>query len=167
MPTVQSAVLLYLFPRDRQWHTVLMKRPAYDGVHSGQVGIPGGRLEPGEDHREAALREFQEETGIQVPGAQVLGRLSALFIPVSSYQVEPFVAYAASAPLFEPDPFEVDELIELPLGVLCDDATVKCGHFLAANGLYVDAPYFDVAGHQVWGATAMILSELRQVLREL
>ena len=75
-PVRQSAVLLYLFTEHDDWHTVLMKRPEYDGAHGGQVSIPGGQLEPGEDHSEAALREFAEETGVHVDSRQLLGRLS-------------------------------------------------------------------------------------------
>ena len=163
----QSAVLLYLFPQQGDWRIVLMKRTDYDGPHGGQVSIPGGRLEPGENHRQAALREFEEETGIGVDSRQLLGSLSDLFIPTSSFLVKPYIAHAAERPLFDPDPVEVEALIELMIPALLSDTLVKQGKVRLTSGAWVETPYFDVEGHMVWGATAMILSELREVLRDL
>ena len=163
----QSAVLLYLFPWQDDWRIVLMKRTDYRGVHSGQVSIPGGRLEPGEDHRQAALREFEEETGISVASHQLLGNLSELFIPPSNFLVRPFVAYATDRPSFHPDPVEVEQIIELLVSELMSDQTVKRGSVRLSHGARVETPYFDVDGHMVWGATAMILSELKEILYDL
>lgn len=163
----QSAVLLYLFPQLGDWRIVLMKRPDYDGAHGGQVSIPGGRLEPGENHTQAALREFEEETGISVGRHQLLGNLSELFIPPSNFLVKPFVAYATARPRFEPDPVEVEEIIELYISTLMSDVTVKQGKAKLSSGAWVETPYFEVEGHMVWGATAMILSELKAILRDL
>ena len=163
----QSAVLLYLFPHLGDWRIVLMKRTQYDGAHSGQVSIPGGRLEPGEDHMQAALREFEEETGVCVDRRQLLGNLSELFIPTSNFLVNPFVAYTDERPRFDPDPLEVEQLIEMQVPRLISDGSVKRGSVPLGNGVRVDTPYFDVQGHVVWGATAMILSELKEVLRDV
>ena len=160
----QSAVLLYLFPLQGDWRTVLMKRPEYDGAHGGQVSIPGGQLEPGEDHWQAALREFEEETGVRVEGRQLLGSLSDLFIPTSNFLVKPFVACATGRPCFVPDPEEVEEIIELTIPTLMSDVTLRRGRVRLSTGVVVETPYYDVGGHRVWGATAMILSELREVL---
>ena len=163
----QSAVLLYLFPRQGDWRTVLMKRTACGGVHSGQVSIPGGQLEAGESHTQAALREFEEETGISVNGSQLLGNLSELFISPSNFLVRPFIAHANQRPRFEPDPVEVEELIELSITDLMNEQTVKWGSVRLSGGASVKTPYFEVEGHMVWGATAMILSEFKAVLRDL
>lgn len=163
----QSAVLIYLFPQEGDWRIVLMRRPHYDGAHSGQVSIPGGRLEPGESHRQAALREFEEETGVCVNSHQLIGNLSELFIAPSNFLVKPFVAYATEPPCFDPDPVEVEELIELLVSTLMNDLAVKRGRVCLSSGAWVETPYFEVAGHMVWGATAMILSELKEVLRDL
>lgn len=162
----QGAVLLYLFPQHSDWRIVLMKRPDYDGAHGGQVSIPGGRLEPGENHTQAALREFEEETGVCVSNSQLLGKLSELFIPPSRFLVKPFVAYAQERPQFDPDPVEVEQIIELTVSALMSEETVKRGRVCLRAGVLVETPYFDVEGHIVWGATAMILSELKEVLSD-
>ena len=163
----QSAVLIYLFPQQGDWRVVLMKRPDYVGAHGGQVSIPGGRLEPGENHRQAALREFEEETGIRVSSRQLLGSLSELFIPPSNFLVRPYVAYATDRPRFDPDPVEVEQIIELLISTLMSDVTVKRGKVCLSSGFWVETPYFEVEGHTVWGATAMILSELKEILRDV
>lgn len=161
----QSAVLLYFFPKRDDWCVVLMKRPDYDGTHSGQVGIPGGRLEPGENHLQAALREFEEEVGVCVDSRNLLGKLSDLFIPPSNYLVQTFIAYSLDPPHYKPDPLEVEEIIELSIGWLLNESAVKRGRVRLSSGVTIVSPYFEVAGHMVWGATAMILSELKQVLQ--
>ena len=160
----RSAVLLYLFPEQGDWRIVLMKRPEYDGAHGGQVSIPGGRLEAGEDHVQAALREFREETGVPVTSSQLLGELSELFISPSQFLVRPFVACARERPEFEPDPVEVEEIIELAVSALMNEETVRLGSVRLSTDMVVETPYFDVEGHMVWGATAMILSELKEIL---
>ena len=160
----QGAVLLYLFPHDSEWRIVLMKRTADAGPHSGQISIPGGQVESGENHLQAALREFSEETGVRVEHEQLLGQLSALHIPVSRFLVRPFVAYAATRPVFNPDPVEVAAIIEMPLTVLLDDTSTRhCTMHIRGRNVE-RVPYFDVDGHCVWGATAMILSELKSLL---
>lgn len=163
----QSAVLLYLFPDRSDWRIVLMKRTEYEGAHSGQVSIPGGQLEPGEDHVQAAVREFSEETGVAVAGTQLVGRLSRLFIPTSNFVVETFVAYGPVRPVFAPDPEEVERILEMRVSGLIDDETVKRGRAPLGDELWVETPYFDVDGHMVWGATAMILSEFKEILLDL
>lgn len=163
----QGAVLLYLYPGQDDWRTVLMKRPEYDGAHGGQISIPGGALEPGEGHAQAALREFAEETGVRVDRQQLLGGLSELFIPTSRFLVKPFVAYGAQRPIFQPDAIEVEAIIELALPALLSDASVERGRVRLGTGTWVETPYFAVEGHRVWGATAMILSEFRELLRGL
>jgi 8-oxo-dGTP pyrophosphatase MutT (NUDIX family) len=163
----QSAVLIYLYPQHDDWRIVLMKRTSYNGAHSGQVSIPGGRLEPGENHTQAALREFEEETGIGVASDQLLGKLSELFIPPSNFLVIPFVASATDRPCFDPDPVEVEQIIELTMSELMSDQTVKRGCVQLSHGARVETPYFDVDGHMVWGATAMILSEFKEILSDL
>lgn len=163
----QSAVLLCLFVDAGEWRMVLMKRPDYDGTHAGQISIPGGRVEVGESHLQAAFREFHEEMGARVPRENLLGRLSQLFIPPSNFLVQPFVAHTDRRPSFVPDPVEVEAVVELPVAQLLNEAMVKRGKVTLSSGMRVETPYFEVAGYCVWGATAMMLNEFKTVLREL
>ena len=161
----QSAVLLYLFPHEADWRIVLMKRTADAGPHSGQISIPGGQVEPGENHLQAALREFSEEIGVTVERWQLLGQLSRLYIPVSRFVVRPFVAYGQTRPSFAPDPVEVARVIEMPVTALLDEASVARCTMQVRGRAIEQVPYFAVDGHRVWGATAMILSELKALLQ--
>lgn len=149
-------------------HTLLMLRPTYAGVHSGQVSFPGGRKEAGDaDHWATALREFTEETGIALDRIDRLGELSRLYIPPSRSLVTPCVAFASSPGTASPDPKEVAALMELPIdALLVDDAIRHREQFIAVAGRPVTVPYFDLVGHAVWGATAMMLWELRELLRK-
>lgn len=164
-PPRASAVLVLIYGKDEAAHTLLMKRPAYEGVHSGQMAFPGGRQEPEDpDLLSTALREFREETGATAE-AEVLGALTPVYIPPSRSLVTPFVAVAAQAGPFAPDPREVDHLVEAPLKLLLrDDIVKRSQQHIAMLGRTVEIPYFDVQGHVVWGATAMMLAELRQLL---
>ena len=160
----QGAVLPYLFPHQSEWRLVLMQRTADAGPHSGQISIPGGQVESGENHLQAALREFGEETGVVVERRQLLGELSTLYIPVSRFLVQPFVAYADTRPTFDPDPVEVAGIIEMRIDALLDDASTRHRTMHVRGRSIERVPYFDVDGHHVWGATAMILSELKALL---
>jgi 8-oxo-dGTP pyrophosphatase MutT (NUDIX family) len=165
-PPRQSAVLALIYPRNGEAHTVLMLRATYDGVHSGQVSFPGGRMEPSDaDLRQTALREFAEETG-ERPDARVLGALTPVYIPPSRSLVTPFAAAAEAVGPFAPDAREVAELIEAPLSLLLrDDILKQREQRIAMMGRSMRVPYFDVRGRVVWGATAMMIAELRELLR--
>ena len=109
---------------------------------------------------ETALREAREEVGINAEQIEIIGQLTDLYIPPSNFRVTPTLAYAIEAPTFMLDDFEVKELIEAPISVLRDKKNIKTQRMEFGNGYAADMPYFDVHGHIVWGATAMILSEL-------
>lgn len=166
-PPRESAVLALLYAKDRLAHTVLMLRPTYDGVHSGQVAFPGGRREPGDaDLGATALREFREETGAVPVAAEILGSLTPIYIPPSRSLVTPFVAIAQEPGAFHPDPREVAELLEVPLELLLrDDILKRREQHITIMERAVEIPYFDVHGRVVWGATAMMIAELRELLR--
>jgi 8-oxo-dGTP pyrophosphatase MutT (NUDIX family) len=165
-PPRESAVLALLYPKDAVLHTLLMLRPTYDGVHSGQVAFPGGRREPEDPSlMHTALREFTEETGASDTAIEVLGPLSPVYIPPSRSLVTPYVAYTESLGKLSPDPREVDTLIETPVDRLLDYDVMKKGpQFIKVLGRTSTVAYFDVQGHVVWGATAMMLAELRELL---
>jgi len=164
----RSAVLVLLYPVKAVAHTVLILRPQYEGVHAGQVSFPGGRHEEADDSLEhTALREAEEEVGIEPQQVQVAGRLTQLYIPPSSFLVHPVIGYTRQRPGFTPDSQEVDRIIEVDILTLLDDAIIGQKDIPVRGGFRLDAPYFNVQGHTVWGATAMMISELRAVLQQV
>ncbi len=164
-----SAVLVLLYPVDDKVHTVLMLRNAYDGVHSGQISFPGGKSSDNDNSLETtALREAEEEIGIDRSEVSIIGKLTQLYIEPSRFLVYPFVGYLPSKPHFIPDKREVVDLIEMPLSFLVDENKVREKDIVLNNNRgTIFAPYFDVYDHVVWGATAMMLSELRDIIRPL
>ncbi len=168
-PPKESAVLITLVPSNGEWQTLLMLRPEYDGVHSGQIGFPGGHREPFDsDLRETALREFREEMGASTTGMEVLGELSRVYIPPSRALVTPVLAYVPQLPELRPDASEVAAVIRTPVAHLLRNDILKRGsRYIAILKRELEVPYWDVQGHMVWGATALMIAELRQLLRGL
>ncbi len=159
-----AAILILLYKKDNRIWTVLMKRPEYPGEHSNQVSFPGGKSENADrDLRDTALRETKEELGIDESRIEILGRLSPLEIPVSGIEVLPFVGYYPGVPQFNPDPAEVQYLIETPLSDLLRPETrqVRIRTILCK---LVKVPCYEISGNDIWGATAMILSEFLEVI---
>ena len=164
----ESAVALLIWPEADSCHTVLIKRPEYDGVHSGQMALPGGKRDGSDsDLLDTAIRETREEIGVVLQRDQVAGRLSPLYIPVSNYLVQPWVALLSERPLFYPDPAEVSALVDFDLALLLKPETLKTSRRVLANGIKAETPYFDIEGSEVWGATAMILSELSAIIERI
>lgn len=166
--TRDAAVLLLLYPHavSGHWHLSLIKRPDYDGVHSGQIALPGGRREADETLVETALREAQEEIGIDSQRVEILGRLTAFYVFASNHLVYPYIGVSADHPQFTPCAVEVAQIIEAPLQRLLDPATLRRETRELRWGP-AHIPYFDVDGHKVWGATAMMLSEFIELIHRL
>ncbi len=166
-PPVESGVLVLLWPEEGRLHTMLMLRPAYDGVHSGQVGFPGGHREREDtDITATALREFTEETGAPGQGFEVLGTLTPVYIPPSRALVTPVVAYAEELAGLSPDPREVAALIPVSVDHLMrEDILKRTTVHVSIMKRDMEVPYWDVNGHVVWGATALMIAELRKLLR--
>jgi 8-oxo-dGTP pyrophosphatase MutT (NUDIX family) len=133
-------------------------------VHSGQISFPGGRRENNESLQTTALRETEEEIGVGAETLQVIGQLSSLYTAPSNFCINPFVAYSPIHPEFRLDPKEVAELIETPLSLLLQPDTRREETWQFDHLGERRVPFFDVFGHQVWGATAMILSEFLALL---
>lgn len=162
----EGGVLILLYPRGRL-HFVLTRRTETVRSHKGQIALPGGAREEGESLVQTALRETCEELSVPPESIEVIGRLSALYIPPSNYCIHPFVAYRPSAPAFRPDLVEVAEVLEAPLALLLDPSTRKVEYW--SDPRFESprrVPFFDVHGTVVWGATAMILSELATLLED-
>lgn len=162
--TRRSAVLICFYPFQNSIYLPLILRPQYDGVHAGQMAFPGGRMERFDENlTRTALREAQEEVGIRVSDVKVLGLLTELFIPPSNFFVQPVVGILPYRPDFYPDPREVEAIVEVDLDTLLDETIVGDSQ-IEVRGILVDAPFYQIQGHRVWGATAMMISELLMVL---
>lgn len=158
--TRQGGVLLLLYPHQDQLYIPLILRPTYEGVHSGQIGLPGGGYESNDlDLTTTALREAHEEIGIQAESVTVLGQLSPLYIFASNYLVQPTVAWTPQRPEFSLDAHEVAMLLEVSLLDLLDTNHVQRETW-ELRGRMAEVPFFCVQTQKIWGATAMILSEL-------
>jgi 8-oxo-dGTP pyrophosphatase MutT (NUDIX family) len=154
-----AAALLLLYPGPAGLSVALTLRPTDLPHHGGQISLPGGGLHDGETAEQGALREAQEEIGINPEDIRVIGPLSSLWVIVSRFIVQPIVAVADTRPDFAPSPREVETLIEAPLSVLRDPAAMSWDRRVI-QGADIWVPYFDVDGHHVWGATAMMIGEL-------
>lgn len=165
-PPRESAVLILVHPVKGVDHTLLMRRPIYKGVHSGQISFPGGKREP-EDKtlHVTALREFQEETGADTAEFEVIGELSRIHIPPSRTLVTPVLAWCADLGRLHPDPREVAELLDVPLAeLLRDDILHRKPFRMGIEGAERTAAYWAIHGEVVWGATALMIAEFRTVL---
>ena len=162
--TRKSAVLVLFYPYQNEIFFPLILRPAYDGVHSGQVAFPGGRYElSDEDLVRTALREAQEEIGLRLTDVKILGILTELFIPASNFHVLPVIAAMPYRPDFYPDPREVEDIFEIKLEEISNKDIVGSSD-IQVRGEQVHAPHYMVQGYKIWGATAMMISELLYVL---
>lgn len=163
----QGAVLIAFYEDEAGVHFPLIQRPDYDGVHSKQIALPGGKREENDaDLIQTALRESHEEVGIYPEEVEVVGSLSSFYVGASNFQVLPVVGFLKSKPNFIPQPTEVDEIILGPLlDFLRPDAIKE--KTIDVRGFSMRAPYFDVKGKVIWGATAAMLSELMMIIEEL
>ena len=159
----QAGVLMLLYPLDGQLRFSLTRRPDSVEYHKGQISLPGGSQENGESYCQTALREAQEEIGIDAAAVEVIGRLSQLYVPPSNFCIQPFVGYVAQRPDFKIEEVEVAELIEAPLDALLDPATVRMEDW-ELSGRVWPIPFYQFGPHKVWGATAMVLSEFVAML---
>ena len=161
----RAAVLLLLYPRGGQLYTVLTQRRHDLPDHPGQIAFPGGSRDGQETVAQTALREAQEEVGVEPDRVEVLGRLTHIYIPPSHFCIQIVVGYAAEPPAWRPNPDEVEALIEVPISRFLDPAARQIAQ-VERDGRVWAVPYFDLDGHKVWGATAMALGEFVTLLRE-
>lgn len=163
-----SSVLILLFPGSSgELRTVFIQRPTYDGIHSGQISFPGGKAEPEDNNlQQTALRESEEEIGINSTDIEIIGKLSPIFIPPSRFWVTPFVGVLSYPPQFKADPTEVAGIITVGVDELLNPASISEMPISHMGGLVI-VPCFSVQGIGIWGATAMILAEFLEVLRQI
>ena len=163
----QSSVAATLFPlTDGEAQILLIERQSYDGVHSGQIGFPGGNVEETDKTLvDTALREMEEEVGILRANPMLIRSISEVYIPPSRFLVHPFLFYLNELPSLVKNEREVEKIIFFPISKLLDDKTVVHGKIRLDNGVFIKTPYFEHEGYQIWGATAMMLSEIKWMLR--
>jgi 8-oxo-dGTP pyrophosphatase MutT (NUDIX family) len=158
-----AAALLLLYPVGGRPVVLLTKRSSALPNHAGQVSLPGGAVDSGETMEQAALREAEEEVGLDRACVRVVGRLTPLHIPVSGFVLHPTVGVADARPAMRPEPGEVERIIEAPVAQLLDPRRHRRVNRVR-DGVEFEMPYFDLDGDEVWGATAMVLSEFAAVL---
>ncbi len=165
--TKKAAVLILLYPKGRSLFTVFIRRTQYLGLHSGQISLPGGKMEQDDsDISTTALREAEEEIGITRNDVKIVGNLSQLFIPVSNMLVFPVIGYIPYRPDFTKHPGEVDELIETSIDEFLRPGIVqnKIEKILFRKAV---VPFYNIDGNHIWGATAMIISEFTELLQRI
>lgn len=160
-----SAVLILFYPKGEATHFILIQRNTYAGIHSAQISFPGGKQEPGESFTETAIREANEEIGIAPNEIEIIMQFTKLYIPPSNFMVYPFLGISQQQPVFVPNPTEVEKIIEVPLETFLDDGIVINTPVNASYRDNIVVPAFNIDGHVVWGATAMILSELKETIK--
>lgn len=162
----QSAVLVLFYPEDDHAGILLIKRAVDDTVHSGQVSFPGGKKEDTDaELKQTALRETYEEIGISPAQIKIIGSLSKLFIPPSNFEVQPFVGFTNSLPELSTN-YEVERVLHVPVKKLFQADTIQHKTIKSRDGQYYEVPCFYIENEIVWGATAMMLSELVAIIKE-
>ncbi len=164
---VRSAVLLLIYPtKESKAGLVFIQRPQYDGAHSGQISLPGGRFEPSDSSLEyTALRESYEEIGVPPDKVEVVGKLTDLFIPPSNFLVSPYIGIIAERPDFVIDKNEVEHIIEVDLEVFFNPQYCVTKELHLRHGYSIKTPCYVINGYTIWGATAMIIAEFVSMLR--
>jgi 8-oxo-dGTP pyrophosphatase MutT (NUDIX family) len=163
-----SAVLILLFPDNGKLKTVFIKRSEYEGVHSGQISFPGGQYEKTDQTFETtALRETNEEIGVEQDKIEIIGQLSDLYIPPSNFLVKVFVGYSTQKPEYIPDKKEVQSVVEVNLDEFYNSDNIKEKDFYSpSRKVNINATYYKINDIEIWGATAMIMTELLDVLKK-
>lgn len=165
----KAGVLALIYPdKNHQASLVLILRKTYEGVHSGQVGFPGGKLEEHDTSLEmATLREANEEIGVPISEIKILKQLTELYIPPSNFYVQPYLGISGNNLSFYKEDSEVEEIIEVPLSHFFNDDLVISKIVSTSYNVDVEVPAFYLNEYIVWGATAMILSEIKDLLKQL
>ncbi len=160
-----AAVLILLYPNNEEWCFFLTKRTTIVEHHKGQISLPGGIIEQNESSKNAALRETHEEIGIKYDKINIIGSLTSYYVPISGFEIFPFLGWTEEKPKTKINNLEVARLISVSTNDLVLDKNYKIKNGMIL-GHPVKIPYFDLCGEMVWGATSVILSEFRFMLKE-
>ncbi|MBU2929594.1 NUDIX hydrolase [Winogradskyella psychrotolerans] len=166
----KAGVMALFYPKTNdETYLVLILRKTYKGVHSAQVGFPGGKYEDadGNDLMLTAIRETEEEVGVSRQHIEVLKQMSPLYIPPSNFMVYPYIGISKEYLIFTKQDEEVEAIIEVKLSDFLNDSSVLTTRVPTSFGVEVDVPAFEFNGHIVWGATAMMLGEIKDLLKQV
>ena len=165
----ESAVGIVLHPQNGSIHCILIRRPSYEGAHSGQISFPGGKRDADDvDLEYTARRECLEEIALPHQHAELIHPLTEVFIPVSKFSVQPYIFFTDNLPELTPDQREVEEIISFDVFDLTRHNQIPTTSIPINAGFTMkDVPYFDIHGHVVWGATAMMLGEMKVLLERM
>ncbi|RYM34670.1 CoA pyrophosphatase [Brumimicrobium glaciale] len=161
----ESAVALVIYEKHNELKVILTERSPYRGMHSGEVCLPGGKMEDfDEDLQQTAIRECIEEIGLKYEGFDLLGKLTPVFIPISNFSIQPYVFHYTEPPVFIKNSREVAEIFSFPIHQLFEKDIIKKTRIeLTGRTALDDIPYFDINNKVVWGATALILHEFKHI----
>lgn len=162
----QAAVLMLFYPKNNETHLALIVRNSYPGVHSSQIGFPGGKVEETDKGlQETALRETHEEVGVSPEKVQIIKPFSKIYIPPSNFLVSPFMGISHHELSFIPDLDEVKRVLEFPLSLFLDENSITRVKMTTSYATDIEVPAFMVDKYVVWGATAMMMSELKETIK--
>ena len=163
----KAAVLATIVEKNRDPHLIYITRSTYPGVHSGQISFPGGQWEQADqDFLETALRESKEEVGLEASLLSEVRPLTDLYIPPSNFWVQPFLALADELPELTAEEKEVAEIHLFDINELLEENSVKVTEVQISNGMTIKSPAYVLGQRKIWGATAMITSEILAMLRQ-
>jgi NTP pyrophosphohydrolases including oxidative damage repair enzymes len=162
----KSAVMMLFFVENEELQLIVIRRSDYVGIHAGQIAFPGGRYEEEDgDVEVTAFREIEEEIGITRDKIELLGRLSDIYVPPSNFLISIFVGFLNEKPVYHRQEREVAEVIEIPFREFFDADVIKTKDFYVGSlKASANAPYFDVSNAEIWGASAMVIHELLDML---
>lgn len=168
-PPRKAAVMALFYPNQKEeTHVLFILRKTYKGVHSNQVAFPGGKAEKEDDNlMVTALRETYEEVGVHPDDIHVVKELTEIFIPPSNFEVQPFLGLYKKPKPFVIQESEVAALLEVSLVNFLSDASITTKNITTSYATNVDVPAFKLNGYIVWGATAMMLSEIKILLKQV
>lgn len=164
----EAAVMAVFYPgQGKETRFVLILRKTYKGVHSNQIGFPGGRFEASDpDLMHTALRETEEEVGIPRGEVQVLREMTRLYIPPSNFWVQPYLGLMHRTPVLVPQEEEVAAVLEIDMDEFMSESCLIRQTLSTSYAKNIEVPAFLLSGHVVWGATAMMLSEMKDILKQ-
>jgi 8-oxo-dGTP pyrophosphatase MutT (NUDIX family) len=161
-----AAVLALFYLKNEEWHLVFTERMTYPGVHSGQISFPGGKREMNEELFETALRETEEEVGVSPKMLKLAGKLTDIYVPPSNFEVHPFVAVTENIVEFKKQDTEVHQILEIPVSFFLSPESISKTEIILPNQTKFEVPAFVYEEKVIWGATAVILSELISLIND-